>query len=122
KGLRYLTSPNMILSDKGSKAPGLDNGGNMLEMNPYKHRCCQHNFGHGWPYFAEHLWMATADNGLAAVLFAESQVKAKVGDGLEVVIEETTDYPVDEVIEPKVILARPVRFTLYLRVPAWAGK
>lgn len=122
KGLRYLTSPNMILSDKQSKAPGLANGGDMLEMNPHIHRCCQHNFGHGWPYFAEHLWMATADNGLAAVLYSECQVKAKVGDGVEVVIEETTHYPFDEVIELKVIPTKPVRFPLYLRVPAWADK
>jgi DUF1680 family protein len=119
KGLRYLTSPNMILSDKRSKAPGLDNGGNMLEMNPYLHRCCQHNFGHGWPYFAEHLWMATADNGLAAVLYSECTLKAKVGDGVDVVIEEKTHYPFDEKIELKVSPAKPVRFPLYLRVPGW---
>jgi hypothetical protein len=122
KGLRYLTSPNMILSDKHSKAPSLANGGNMLEMNPYMHRCCQHNFGHGWPYFAEHLWMATADNGLAAVLYSQCQVKAKVADGVEVVIEENTHYPFDDVIELKIIPAKPVRFPLYLRVPGWADK
>src|SRR5438876_3315848 len=122
KGLRYLTSPNMTLSDKRSKAPGLDNGGNMLEMNPYLHRCCQHNFGHGWPYLADHLWMATADNGLAAVLYSECQVKAKVGDGVNVIIEERTHYPFDEVVELKVSPEKPVRFPLYLRVPAWADK
>jgi DUF1680 family protein len=119
KGLRYLTSPNMILSDKQSKAPGLANGGDMLEMNPHIHRCCQHNFGHGWPYFAEHLWMATADNGLAAALYSECQVKAKVGDGVDVVIEEKTRYPFDERIELTVSPAKPVHFPLYLRVPGW---
>lgn len=121
-GLRYLTSPNMILSDKSSKAPGLANGGNMLEMNPYMHRCCQHNFGHGWPYFAEHTWMATNDNGLAAVLYAESQVKAKVGSEVEVTIEETTHYPFDEKIDLVVSPKKPVRFPLYLRVPGWCEK
>jgi DUF1680 family protein len=122
KGLRYLTAPNMVLSDRQSKAPGLFNGGNMLEMNPYLHRCCQHNFGHGWPYFAEHLWMATPDNGLAAVLYAASQVKAKVGDGTEVVIDTATHYPFDEGIEFAVAPARPVAFPLYLRVPGWCDK
>jgi len=91
----------------------------MLEMNPYLHRCCQHNFGHGWPYFAEHLWMATADNGLAAVIYSESKVKAKVGEGAEVVIEENTHYPFDEKVELVVSPAKPVRFPLYLRVPGW---
>jgi DUF1680 family protein len=128
KALRYLTSPNLVLSDRKSKAPGLCNGGNMLEMNPWDHRCCQHNVGHGWPYFAEHLWMATPDNGLAAVLYSASTVKAKVGNGTEVTIEEETHYPFEEDaaklplragITLTVNAAEPIRFPLYLRVPGW---
>jgi hypothetical protein len=44
----------------------------------------------GWPYYAEHLWLATPRNGLAAVLYAASVVEAKVGDGVKVRIEEDT--------------------------------
>jgi DUF1680 family protein len=122
KALRYLTAPNLVLSDKQNKAPGFFNGGNMLEMNPRMHRCCQHNFGHGWPYFAEHLWMATPDNGLAAILYAPGEVKAKAGDGTEVRIEEKTHYPFDERIEITVTPGKAVRFPLYLRVPGWCDK
>lgn len=122
KALRYLTAPNMILSDKNNKAPGLGNSGNMLEMNPFLHRCCQHNFGHGWPYFAEHQWMATRDDGLAAVLYAESKVKAKVGDGTEVTIEEKTHYPFHEQLEFVVSTSKPVRFPLYFRIPGWCER
>lgn len=121
KALRYLTSPNMIVSDAKNKAPGLQNGGNMLEMNPHTHRCCQHNFGHGWPYFSEHLWMATADNGLAAVLYSACDVKAKVGDGQEVTIRTATKYPFEERVSFTVSAKAPVDFPLYLRVPAWCG-
>ena len=81
KALRYLTAPNMAQSDRGDKSPGLQNRGPMLWMNPHIHRCCQHNVGHGWPYFAENLWLATPGNGLAAVFYAECEVTAKVGDG-----------------------------------------
>ncbi|MEX2186468.1 MAG: beta-L-arabinofuranosidase domain-containing protein [Pirellulales bacterium] len=119
KALRYLTSPNMIVSDAKNKSPGLQNGGNMLEMNPHTHRCCQHNFGHGWPYFAEHLWMATADNGLAAVMYSACDVTAKVGDGGEVTIRTATRYPFEEQVEFAVSTAKPLEFPLYLRVPAW---
>jgi hypothetical protein len=119
KCLRYLTSPNMIVSDKKNKAPGLYNGGNQLEMNPYEHRCCQHNFGHGWPYFAEHLWMATGDNGLAAVMYSPCEVTAKVADGAEVSIKEKTRYPFEEPIELIVETKQPAMFPLYLRVPGW---
>ena len=77
-GLRYLTAPNHIQSDKASKAPGVQNGGNMYQMRADDHRCCQHNFGHAWPNFVQYQWMATGDNGLAAVFYAPSSVTASV--------------------------------------------
>ena len=119
KALRYLTAPNMILSDRHNKSPGLQNRGPMLHLNPHIHRCCQHNSGHGWPYYAEHLWMATPGNGLAAVLYAPCRVTAKVGDGTEVTIIEKTLYPFDENIELTIKTTKPVRFPLYLRIPGW---
>jgi len=122
KALRYLTAPNMVQSDSKNKSPGLQNGGPMLHFNPHGHRCCQHNVGHGWPYYAEHLWLATPDNGLAAVLYAASEVKAKVGDGREVTIAEKTTYPFDERIEFTISTRKAVRFPLYLRVPGWCSK
>ncbi len=119
KALHYLTAPNMILCDRHNKSPGLQNSGPMLLFDPHRHRCCQHNTGHGWPYYAEHLWLATAGNGLAAVLYAPSQVTAKVGDGTEVTITEKTQYPFDESIQLTITTAKSVRFPLYLRVPGW---
>jgi hypothetical protein len=119
KALHYLTSPNMILCDRHNKSPGLQNGGPMLHFNPHRHRCCQHNTGHGWPYYAEHLWLATPGNGLAAVLYAPCKVTAKVGDGTEVTILEETQYPFDEKIRLTITTSKPVRFPLYLRAPGW---
>ncbi|MFZ2146949.1 MAG: beta-L-arabinofuranosidase domain-containing protein [Sedimentisphaerales bacterium] len=119
KALHYLTAPNMILCDKNNKSPGLQNKGPMLLFNPHIHRCCQHNTGHGWPYYAEHLWMATGGNGLAAVLYAPSQVTAKVGDGTQVTIAERTRYPFDENIQLSITTEKPVSFPLYLRIPGW---
>jgi len=122
KALRYLTSPNQVLSDRHNKSPGVQNGGPMFLMNPHGHRCCQHNTGHGWPYYAQHLWLATADNGLAAVLYAPCRVTAKVGDGTEVIVTEKTDYPFGEAIELLVGVPRPVQFPLKLRVPNWCDR
>ena len=42
--------------------------------------------------------MATPGNGLAAVLYAPCEVKAKVGDGTEVTITEDTTYPFEDTI------------------------
>lgn len=119
KALHYLTAPNMILCDRHSKSPGLQNSGPMLLFDPHRHRCCQHNAGHGWPYYAEHLWLATPGNGLAAVFYAPCKVTAKVGDGTEVTIIEQTRYPFADNIEFTIKTSQPVRFPLYLRVPAW---
>ncbi len=119
KALRYLTAPNQVLSDRHSKSPGIQNGGPMFLMDPHGHRCCQHNGGHGWPYYAQHLWLATADNGLAAVLYAPSRVTAKVGDGVEVTITEETGYPFDETVKLAIETSEPVAFPLKLRVPGW---
>jgi Beta-L-arabinofuranosidase, GH127 len=120
KCLRYLTAPNMPQSDHTNKAPGIANGGDMLGMNPFIHRCCQHNGGQGWPYFARHLWYATAGDGLAAYMYAPCTVTAKVAGGVEVTIEETSDYPFQDKIKFKITTAKPVRFPLYLRVPSWS--
>jgi len=122
KALRYLTAPNLILSDSGDKHPGFNNRGPMLLMTPHRHRCCQHNFGIGWPYYAENLWAATPDNGLAALLYAPCQLTAKVGDRVTVSIEEKTLYPFDEVIRMSVKTSKPVQFPIYLRVPGWCDE
>lgn len=119
KSLRYLTAPNMVLSDAANHAPGIDNSGPFLVMNPFSSRCCQHNHSHGWPYFAKHLWMATPDNGLCAAMYSASEVNAKVGDGKQVQIRETTRYPFDEKIALTIQTDEPVTFPLYMRVPKW---
>ena len=119
KALRYITSPNMVLNDSENHHPGIANAGPFLMMNPFSSRCCQHNHAQGWPYYAENLWMATQDNGLAAVLYAASNVTAKVGSGAEVSIHETTHYPFEETIQFEVSLSEDKTFPLYLRIPEW---
>ncbi len=122
KGLRYLTAPNMVLSDRLDRRPEVYNGGPMTLFNPYGHRCCQHNSGFGWPYFAKNTWYATADNGLAAVLYAPITVTATVADGAEVTVEVKTQYPFREAVELVVKPSKPAKFPLYLRVPGWADE
>ena len=121
KALRYITSPNMAISDEKLHGPSIDNNlRGMLSMSPFSSRCCQHNHGMGWPYYAEHLVMATTDNGLATMLYAASETTAKVADGKSITLTETTNYPFDETVKLTVGTDGAVTFPLYLRVPAWA--
>ena len=119
--LRYLTAPNHVISDSKNHAPGVDNGGPFLMMNPFSSRCCQHNHSHGWPYFNKHLWMATPDNGVCAAMYSASEVRVKVGDGTLVRIAEETQYPFEDTIRFKLSSDKAVTFPLYLRLPAWCA-
>ncbi len=122
KGLRYLTAPNMAMSDIRNHSPGIENEGPYLMMNPFSSRCCQHNHTQGWPYYNEHLWMATPDNGLAAILYNSCEVTAKTGRGESVTLTETTRYPFSDRILIVVSAAKPSEFPLWLRIPGWCAK
>ena len=120
KAVRYITSPNMVLSDSESHGPGIANWGPFLNFNPFSSRCCQHNHTQGWPYFTENLWMATPDNGLAAVVYAPSIVNAKVGDDTEISINNKTKYPFDDNLLFLFKMDKSDVFPIYFRIPSWA--
>jgi hypothetical protein len=81
--------------------------------------CCTANMHQGWPKLAASLWMASPNGGLAAVVYAPSEVRTAAA-GVPVVVTEETEYPfrgtVRIAVDPKI----PVRFSLDLRIPAWA--
>ena len=81
--------------------------------------CCITNMHQGWPKFIQNLWYATADNGLAALVYGPSEVTAKVASGEEVTITETTDYPFKEKIRFTVQPTKKLKFPFHLRVPQW---
>ena len=121
RALRYITSANMAISDEKNHGPSIDNAlRGMLSMSPFSSRCCQHNHGMGWPYLAEHLVMATADAGLATMVYIENETTALVGQGTSVRLDVDTHYPFDENILITLHPDQPVDFPLYLRIPAWA--
>ncbi len=121
RALRYLTAPNMVVSDAKDHAPGLANGGPFLLMNPFSSRCCQHNSASAWVNYLESSWMATPDHGLAALLLHAGVVTAKVGAGQDVSLETRTNYPFDGSAEIEVRSPEATTFPLYIRIPEWAG-
>jgi len=122
KSLRYLTAPNMAVSDTVNHSPGIDNDGPFLMMNPFSSRCCQHNHAQGWPYYVENMWMATPDDGLAAMLYNSCSVTAKVGNGKTVTLQEETHYPFEDNISITVKKAANTSFPIYIRIPAWCDE
>jgi hypothetical protein len=121
RGLHYLTAPNLISCDSSGEHD-FQNDGTLVSFDPWSYRCCQHNVAFGWPYFTEHLWLGTADNGLAAVLYAPSEVRAEVAGGHEVRISEDTCYPFGDFIDFTIRTKWAIEFPLYLRIPDWSEK
>jgi DUF1680 family protein len=88
--------------------------------------CCTSNLHQGWPKFTQNLWYATEDNGAAALIYAPSEVRLKVANGIEVQWKEETNYPFDETVTFKLTIPdkkqKTAVFPLHLRIPAWCEK
>lgn len=85
--------------------------------------CCTSNLHQGWPKLTQNLWLATADNGIAALVYAPSEVTAKVAGGVTVQIKEETGYPFEEEVSFSLSFAdkkvKSALFPLHLRIPGW---
>ncbi len=84
--------------------------------------CCTSNMHQSWPKYIQNLWYATADGGVAALLYAPSQVAMQVSDGVELSIREETGYPFREDVQFTLSLSDPAAFSFHLRIPAWAAE
>ncbi|MFL6117985.1 RICIN domain-containing protein [Actinophytocola sp.] len=119
----YVTSANSIQLDNVRKTRRQFQ--NDFAMQAYKpgvrdYRCCPHNYGQGWPYFVEEMWLRGADGGLAAALYGPSTVTTTVA-GVPVTVTEKTGYPFSDTVTFAFTMARPATFTLALRVPGWCA-
>ncbi|NEW81415.1 MAG: hypothetical protein GZ094_03510 [Mariniphaga sp.] len=96
-----------------------DKNGRIVFGTTTGYPCCISNMHQGWPKFVQNLWYATADNGVAALVYGPSEVTAKVATGEEVKISETTDYPFKEKVKFSVQTTKKVKFPFHLRIPKW---
>jgi DUF1680 family protein len=86
--------------------------------------CCTSNMHQGWPKYTQNLWYATPDNGIAALVYSPSEVKAKVANGTEVKWVEETNYPFSENIKFTLTTGKKatISFPFHLRIPRWCQK
>ncbi len=59
------------------------------------------------------------DDGLAVNMYAESEGKLELSEGLQVIVRQETDYPNSGQVLIHVDPARSADFSLHLRIPAW---
>ena len=116
---QYDQQANQVVAKVAEERIYTTNGpdSNIYGLAP-NYGCCTANMHQGWPKFATHLWMRTADGGLAAVAYAPCSLETDLdGVGLELTCD--TDYPFEDRLRLTVTVDRPARFPLLLRVPAW---
>jgi len=80
--------------------------------------CCTAALNRILPNYVQHMWLKTADGGVAAALYGPSSFATDLPVG-RVAFEERTCYPFDETVEIVVKEAPKSPFALKLRVPAW---
>jgi hypothetical protein len=117
---QYDQQPNQIACTRAHRqwsTNGPDS--NLFGLEP-NFGCCTANLHQGWPKLVSSLWMATPDGGLVTAAYAPNQVHTKL-HGIQVTIDEQTDYPFRGMAQFVVHAPRAVAFPLVLRIPAWAG-
>lgn len=85
--------------------------------------CCTSNMHQGWPKFTQNLYYATADQGVASMVYSPSAVNVKVGAKQEnISISQETFYPFSEDIYLNINHHNKdgVDFPYHLRIPRWS--
>lgn len=118
-GKQYFQQPNQIeITDKERNFFN-DKVARICFGTTTGYPCCLTNMHQGWPKFVQNTWYATADNGIAALVYAPTKVTAKVANGEIVTITESTDYPFREKINFTIETENSVKFPFHLRIPEW---
>lgn len=116
---QYFQQANQVLITDEERNFFNDKNGRIVYGTTTGYPCCLTNMHQGWPKFIQNLWYATADNGIAALVYGPSRVKAKVADGKQITIIENTGYPFKEKIQFTVQTMENVSFPFHLRIPEW---
>ena len=82
--------------------------------------CCNPNAVRLMPHYVSKMWMRSINgDGLVAFTYGPSILNTKI-KGVNVNVEEITDYPFSEAVTLKIMPEREVEFLLYLRNPQWS--
>ena len=113
----YLQSPNRM-ADKSLPDCGIYNS-QYTYQKVHCPLCCTASLNRLLPNYIQHMWMATYDNGLAAMHYGPCKVSALAGNQIPVELTCRTDYPFNEIIEIDVNTSREAKFPLLFRIPGW---
>jgi uncharacterized protein len=118
KTMCYYQSPNRFSNKLPEVVPVPGKGD--LDFTDHGHEvlCCVGNVNNIIPDYISSMWMATADNGLAATLYGPCTLTKKIRD-VDVRIDCNTSYPFEEKIAMTMSLSKDIEMPVYLRIPGW---
>ncbi len=117
---QYFQQPNQIkVTHEYRNFRDSHHGSNTVYGILTGYPCCLSNMHQGWPKLVQNLFYASADNGVAALVYGPAETEVTVGNGVQVQIKEETNYPFDEEIRFIVVPEIETIFPFYLRIPGW---
>ncbi len=116
---QYDQMINQVAAFPMSKQPFRTNNNeaHLFGLEPH-FGCCTSNFGQGFPKLALSTFLK-AKNGIASCVLSPSVVNTEI-NGVKVVCELVTEYPFRGKLKYIVTVAKPVKFSLFIRIPSFA--
>lgn len=97
-GRQYFQQANQVMVTRHYRNFDINHDGTDVCYGLFTgYPCCTSNMHQGWPKLVQNLWYATADGGLAAMVYAPSEVRVRL-HGRQVGFREETGYPFGESI------------------------
>ena len=119
KGQVYFTMQNQVMANLGIHGFTSEGGDRSVYGLPGGFPCCVHNYQMGWPLFIASMWMSTSDGGLAVGAYGPNTVTATVGNGTQLTVTQTTNYPYEDTVTLTLSADKTDTYPLYIRVPEW---
>ncbi len=121
--LQYLSCPNQVVASSTSNHNFFMRGLNWMSYRPdHEVQCCPGNIHRAMPNFISHMWMRTADGGIAAALYGPGSLQTTAGaDQVPVIITAQTRYPFQQSIDFSIEPAKTSAFSFSVRIPAWCA-
>ena len=120
-GQVYFTMQNQVMANKGIHGFTSEGGDRSIYGLPGGFPCCVHNYQMAWPLFIASMWMSTSDGGLAVGAYGPNTVTATVGNGTELTLMQTTNYPYEDTITLTLQADKTDTYPIYVRVPEWCN-
>jgi len=120
KGIAYCKTDNCYVLNKRAPQTHFEEFDFRYKYSPTHADaavCCNPSYGRNLPYFVSNMFMK-ADDGVAAVLYGPSTLTTNY-NGINLKIEEQTNYPFSDEITFVFTSDKEVEFNFYVRKPNW---